>query len=311
MEETNNSVSPTLSETRNIFRTSNIGLFIYLALNILLIWTILSGFLFSWQALLVSIAVYAFSLLVALSPVGEWCLRMQTGCSSISKKKWAKERELLMPLFEEVYAKAKQKVPSLQDGIRLYVNKDSAPNAFATGRKTICVTRGLVTLPPEQITAVLAHEFGHIAHRDTYLILGITVGNFIVTMLVMFIKTVVWFVTAFAEADALSSRGDLGVGSGVQRMLAVFAWVLSMIGINVFMWIWGKLGVLLVMRTSRGNEYEADRFSANCGYKDGLLAFFDVLQRHEGGKPHGIFATLSSSHPDTADRISHIENLAG
>ena len=42
------------------------------------------------------------------------------------------------------------------------MNHDEAPNAFATGRKTICVTEGMLSMPVEQIKATLGHEFGHL-----------------------------------------------------------------------------------------------------------------------------------------------------
>ena len=54
---------------------------------------------------------------------------------------------------------------------RLYVMPGEQPNAFATGRDhkhaAIAATEGLLmTLPPEQIEGVLAHEMAHIKNRD-------------------------------------------------------------------------------------------------------------------------------------------------
>ena len=47
----------------------------------------------------------------------------------------------LEPLFYEVYQKAKMQEPLISDSVRLYMNDDESENAFATGRRTICVTR--------------------------------------------------------------------------------------------------------------------------------------------------------------------------
>jgi len=72
------------------------------------------------------------------------------------------------------------------------------------------------------------------------------------------------------------------------------------------MWIWTKLGVLLCMKTSRENEYEADRFSSNCGYNRELIAAFETLAE-SGEAPKGIFAMLASSHPDFDSRIARLQ----
>ena len=295
-------LSTSILETRNVFKKSNICIMVYMLLNLLLIWGVLSFFKFSWQALLLSIAVYAFSLLVALSPIGEFFLRWQTGCKKIKRDD---HKQLLLPLFEEVYAKAKEVMPNLPDGINIYLNSDHAPNAFATGRRTICATRGLLKLPPEQIKAILAHEFGHIAHRDTYLLQGVMVGNVIVVALVNIMQILAVVCTTIARIMAASERG---AGRGVAIFLSFLAQVAVIIGFRIFMWFWTKLGVLLCMKTSRENEYEADKFSSNCGYNKSLIEAFDTLAA-DGEAPKGIFATLAGSHPDFDDRIAKLQEL--
>lgn len=55
---------------------------------------------------------------------------------------------------------------------KLYVLPQAAPNAFATGRDpahaAVAVTDGLLRMmPPDEVRAVIAHELGHVAHRDT------------------------------------------------------------------------------------------------------------------------------------------------
>lgn len=295
----------TILESRNVIKRSNVCILSYILLNVLLVWSILSGFSYGLQPLLASLGFYAVSLLVALSPIGEFVLRLQTGCRRIVRKD---QEAIIRPLFDEVYAKAKDVVPNLPNGIRLYINGDNTPNAFATGRKTVCVTRGLLTLPPEQIKAILGHEFGHIAHRDTYLLQGIIVGNFMVTVLVALLKFLALAFTTFAQIDAIFSH-DV-IGRSVQFTLASIAKILVVIGFGVFMWFWTKLGVLLVMRSRRENEYAADRFSANCGYREALIGAFEFMAAQGGGSSKGIFATLASSHPDMDSRIARLQEMA-
>jgi heat shock protein HtpX len=55
---------------------------------------------------------------------------------------------------------------------KVYVIPEDAPNAFATGRNpqhaAVAVTEGLIRLlEPKELAGVLAHELGHVKHRDT------------------------------------------------------------------------------------------------------------------------------------------------
>ena len=55
---------------------------------------------------------------------------------------------------------------------RVYVIEQSAPNAFATGRDpahgVVAVTAGILDIVSErELRGVLAHELGHVRHRDT------------------------------------------------------------------------------------------------------------------------------------------------
>src|SRR3974390_2337749 len=57
---------------------------------------------------------------------------------------------------------------------KVYVMDNPQPNAFATGRNpehaAVAVTTGLLQrLDKQELAGVLAHELGHIAHRDTLL----------------------------------------------------------------------------------------------------------------------------------------------
>ena len=73
-----------------------------------------------------------------------------------------------------------------------------------------------------------------------------------------------------------------------------------------FTWIWTRIGVLLVMKSSRANEYEADEFSFRLGYGNELCA---ILESFSDTNANGLFASLVSSHPDKNDRIARIQEL--
>ena len=290
---------------KRTMRKSNIPVFIYLVLNIFVIALILSlvidnGNIPFWKALLIGIVLYFVSLLIALSPVGEWILRLQTGCKKIKNDE---QRNFIEPIFREVYDKARAQDPSISDKVKIYMNHDEAPNAFATGRKTICVTEGMLSMPVEQIKATLGHEFGHLAHKDTDLILVVAVGNLIVSAFILLFRLaidLVHLLFLFSSVFVVGSEGVFGALISTVYHLAMTAVVVGLT------WIWTKIGVLLVMKSSRANEYEADEFSFRLGYGNELCA---LLNSFSGTNANGLFANLVSSHPDKDDRIARLQEL--
>lgn len=294
---------------RNIARKSNTSILIYLVLNIFII-AFVVGVVFGIDSIVVSlltgILLYAVSMTIALSFVGEAILRLQTGCRKIKRQD---QLDRIQPIFQEVYAKAKAQTPSIPDDVQIYINEDNSPNAFATGRKTICVTKGLLERPTEEIKATLGHEFGHLAHHDTDLILVISIGNLVVTTVLILIKL---FISLFSEFAGLicSLAGILGgffiIGT-LADWLVRLSGFLANLCVSGGMWLWMKLGDLLVLKSSRANEFEADEYSFRLGYGDALCQLFDNLD--EGEQPRGLFASLSSSHPATNDRIHHLQEL--
>lgn len=298
----------------SLTKKNNIPILIYLILNVFIIAWIFYAFLSSdgttepnfWGCLLTAIVVYAISILIALSPVGEWILRMQNGCKKIKRKE---QIAVIEPIFNEVYAKAKEMYPELSDDITIYVKSKSrkkkndceGANAFAAGRKTICVTEELLYQPEDQIKAVLAHEFGHLAHHDTDIILVITVGNMIITAIISFVLIISTILKALFGGMSQSKDGGAAGAVGF-IMTALFVLI-----INLMNRLWSQIGVWLCMKSSRSNEYLADEVSFNLGYGVPLCEFLDEAAGDY--KAEGLFAALASSHPDTDDRIARLQGL--
>ena len=290
---------------KRTMRKSNIPVFIYLVLNIFVNALILSlvidnGNIPFWKALLIGIVLYFVSLLIALSPVGEWILRLQTGCKKIKNDE---QRNFIELIFREVYDKARAQDPSISDKVKIYMNHDEAPNAFATGRKTICVTEGMLSMPVEQIKATLGHEFGHLAHKDTDLILVVAVGNLIVSAFILLFRLAIDLVHLVFVFSSVFVGGSEGVFGALISTVYHLAMTAIVVGLT---WIWTKIGVLLVMKSSRANEYEADEFSFRLSYGNELCA---LLNSFSGTNANGLFANLVSSHPDKDDRIARLQEL--
>lgn len=287
---------------KRLARKSNIPLIIYLVLNVFLTGAVMCMMfgLYDWEGMLSGIVLYVVSLAIALSPVGEWILRLQTGCKKIKR---AEQIEFLEPLFKEVYEKAKELDSSIPDDVQLYINNDEAPNAFATGRKTICLTEGMLHMPKEQIKATLGHEFGHLAHKDTDMILLVTVGNLIVNLIILGIRLIISFFYIIFSAVAGFLEGS---NHGLVSLIKEIYYLLITFIVSGLVWIWTKIGTLLVMKSSRSNEFEADEFSYNLGYGNDLCAVLDVIC---DSKAKGLFASLASTHPHKDDRIAKLQEL--
>lgn len=294
---------------KNIIRKNNTGVIIWLVINTVLV-TFLLGYILTMSsytmqtnpvaAYFIGFIVYLLSITIAVSPIGEFILRLQAGCKEIKREDYL---ERLNPLFEEVYQKAKKKSPNLPDDIKFFMSKDEEPNAFATGRKTVCLTEGLLDYSDEEIKAVLGHEFGHLAHKDTDAILVVEVGNLIVTGIFVTFRLLVQIITfIFHLIFSIISESFAEIFiSALTRVLIDFILV-------TVMNIWTKLGTLICLHSTRKNEFGADAYSCSMGYGQKLCEVLDKLDSETGSK-NTLWTTLNSTHPDTDDRIAHMQQL--
>ena len=287
---------------KNLFKKSNVGILIWLILNTTLIAALFSGGFQNAEGAFLGLGIYLLSLIIALSPIGEWVLRLQNGC-----KKMTREEDIarLEPIFREVYAKAKLENPELPDSIRMFISDSNEPNAFATGRKTVCVTRGLMKYSDEHIKGVLAHEFGHLAHKDTDTILIVAVGNMVVSAIFVAIRLFANIFMGFGQiVTAVMGRS---FGSVVASIFIAIGRALADLVLVLLMRAWTQLGVWLCMYSSRQNEFEADEYSFRCGYGEALCQVLESFGN--GGGANGLFAALASSHPNTDQRIAKLQAL--
>ena len=296
---------------KRLFRKANIPVIIYLVLNLALICAMVY-FLYCypmqmavWTCIPIALVIYLISLLIALSPIGEWILRFQTGCKKITNRN---ELDFMEPIFQEVYSKARAKDPSISPNVELFICDEECPNAFATGRKTVCITKGMLNgMTDTQIKGTLAHEFGHLSHKDTDLILLVTVGNLIVNAIIAGIKILLTIGHLFVVIISFFF-GEDGVLFTALSSLNKFLVTLLISGL---MWLWTQLGNMLVLKSSRSNEYEADAFACELGYGNELISTLNAISEGESAGAHGLFAMLMSSHPDTPSRISKIMSMQG
>jgi heat shock protein HtpX len=122
---------------------------------------------------------------------------------------------------------------------KLALARVGAPNAFVFGRTpgsaVLTVTQGLLNnLDKEEVEAVIAHEIGHIKHKDM-----------IVMTIVSAIPVIAYFIARFLIFTPKDRRKDAGA--------------IVLVGLAAFIVYF--ISNLLVLALSRLREYYADRFS--------------------------------------------------
>jgi len=193
---------------------------------------------------------------------------------------------------------------------KLYTIPDDSPNAFATGRSpakgAVAMTEGLLKLlSKDELEGVIAHELGHIAHRDTLIM---TVSATIAGALSALGNMAMWG-AMFGGRSHDDEEGSHPAAMIVSAIVAPFA------------------AMLIQMAISRSREYLADEAAANYSGKPWALA--SALRKIEtwshripmaSGSPatahmyisnpfSGGMASLFSTHPPTAERIARLEQM--
>ena len=277
-----------------VIRISNLGTLIFFLLNIGLILVVFCPNGITWQNALPLIVIYFITVLISFSPVGEWLLAVLAGAREIKR---TDIKIKLIPLLEVVFNEAKAKVPSMVSSVHLKIVHDESPNAFAIGRKTICVTDGLLNLSDEEILAVFAHELGHLAYHHTSIQLLIGGGNLFISGCLLLIKLSCWLITAIFSIFAIGTRR---LGRGL-----IIAAIGSLSTISI--WLWTKFCMLFLMWSMRQNEYVADEFAYRLGYGNILAS---ILDRQMCSKPqNGLLKALYATHPHSDDRIARLQKL--
>lgn len=246
------------------------------------------------KSFLIVLVIYAISLIIGFSSLGEKLLRLLNRVRPLETKR---ETEYLQPLFDEVYLRAKGKFKMLRS-IEVCVIDNMTVNAMALGRRTIAITKGaLQTFTEEELKAVIGHEIAHLVHGDTMATMYAIIGNGIFSVFVLvarlFLLLLDWVQNTFN-----GKRGFLSILMLLLKLYFDFSiWILNF-GLQVILSI-----------NSRKNEFKADMFSYVIGYDSDMIEALYLLEKISLGDNSTIIQKMIASHPRITLRIKNLEEL--
>lgn len=246
------------------------------------------------KSFLIVFVVYAVSLIIGFSPLGEKLLRLLNRVRPLETKR---ETEYLQPLFDEVYARAKEKYKRLRK-IEICVIDNMTVNAIALGRRTIAVTKGAMqTFTEEELKAIMGHEVAHLVNGDTMACMYAIIGNGILSVFVLlarlFLLLLDWVQSAF---------------NGKRSFLSILILLLKLyFEFSIWLLNFGLQVILSV--NSRKNEFQADMFSYAIGYDSDMIEALYLLEKISLGDNSTIIQKMIASHPRITLRIKKLEEL--
>jgi heat shock protein HtpX len=217
---------------------------------------------------------------------------------------------------------------------RLWIVPDSDPNAFATGRDpqsaSIAVTEGLLeTLDRDELQAVLAHEFAHIARYDTRLMTLVAAIVGAITLLSDGVGRILFQSRRVGGRAAGFGGGGRrgGGGRSAAGALVIVVWLLTLI-------VAPLVSRMLAMAISRKREFLADATAAQ--YTRNPAALISALEKCENargptlsvgrGAAHlcivdpadrrfqkykGLIGDVMASHPSLQERVLRLRQMMG
>lgn len=240
------------------------------------------------------IIIYLVTIFIAFSPTGEKLLRL---LNNVRPLETSKEKEYILPLFEEVYEQAKSKNKYLNK-IEICVIDNMTVNAIAIGKHTIAVTKGAMqTFTEDELKAVMAHEVAHIVHEDTTARLYAIIGNGIFTI-ILFIYKLILFIFECINETVSRNKNVLSF------FIALIRFILE---ISTFLFTFSLQ--IVMMTNSRKNEINADKFSYDLGYDREMIESLYLLEKISLGDNSTIIQKMTASHPRITKRIEYLESL--
>lgn len=245
-------------------------------------------------------AIFILFEIILMTPVGEWVLRLEYKMVELERNEYT---EPIYQIFDEVKEKAIKRNKFVSKKIKLYYSDDESINAFALGSRTVCIYKGLLNLPLNQIKGILAHEFGHINYYDSYISIIALHGNALFKPLFKLVMLPFILIGCLIDGfiNALLKRNK---NNYFELVSALFRAIRDIVIIIVDLFT----SLCFIFR-SKLVEFRADAYSNLIDEKENLTEALTTFLEYEGNKKANVFTNLLSTHPRTEKRIEKLNQL--
>jgi Zn-dependent protease with chaperone function len=229
------------------------------------------------------------------------------------------EEQLLLPCVQEIQEKTGQTI-----AFRFYILEDEGPNAFALGKRTIVVSRGLLTLLNQpELLAVVAHEIGHLQSKDGVAGAAFSVALFTTRLVRKVFRTALrpfpslfrshsYYRGVMVVVEFLQGTLILALLLLVCMALHVLHLLLAALCLVVCFYLLDQFFLFLWRWSARLNEYRQDNFAHRLGYGGNLKDALLKITRCLPPQPLNLYTVLTyHDHPVIYNRIRRLEKLAG
>jgi Zn-dependent protease with chaperone function len=229
-----------------------------------------------------------------------------------TRKPILEEEERLHRCLDDVLQRA-----GIGECFELLIEEEPGLNAFAIGRNTIVLSRGIIgQMTDNELKGIIAHELGHLISKDC--IVG---GAF--DMAGQLPKIIRWGYGMISRSMPVRlifqvSRISLAVGIALLLFVVYIFYreglLQPVIALILFVKLFGRLERVfrfLLLHVSRFTEYKQDAYAHQLGYGKELREALYKLTLEAPQSVNRYFILMKSSHPVIYNRIRRLEELEG
>lgn len=248
-----------------------------------------------FQAIFAAIVLPTFTwclFQLILNGFGQACMRLIVGASKIERQDMIES--ITIPV-EAIIAEARQNGLTLPDDIKVYQMKTDEAVVYAFGMNSIGVSYAMTELPEEVFKAKVLAELYRIHVMDPDYLLFMLGSNLISIILGLFAIVVGWVYMNYGDRrKGLLTESD--------SMMGALLFASSIVCLSA----WMGVCFLFIRGGVRANQFEADRYVAQCGYGEALCLYLDNCMPREF--KFGL-KLLEMGHPSRNHRIAALQKL--
>lgn len=180
-----------------------------------------------------------------------------------------------------------------------FIKNDDSINAFALGHNRICINTGtIMTLPYDELLGIVAHEMGHIHHKDSAYGFSRFYMNYLGQMCIrvyeLFARLILWI--QYLRIPVIT-------------FIVQIFYLLVTLQILFMQWVIKVPLIITDLFTGRRAEYRADKYAYEIGLGAELHNALVTLRNYTTeSSESGIMSKLYSTHPATEKRIERLRH---